>query len=416
MYKNKQYYKFCLYGFFKNLQLFEPFLMLFFIDKGISFLQIGSLYAIREITTMILELPTGIFADIIGRRKTMIASFLGYIISFVIFFYSTNYLYLTIAMLLFSLGDALRTGTHKAMIIDYLKIKKMQHLKLRYYGETRSWSQIGAAVSSLLAAAVVIYFQSYKYIFLISTVPYIIDLALVWSYPKSLDGPIKGLQNHTLKSKLANYFMAIKTSFKNLKLWYNFTNLSIFQGFFKSIKDYLQPLIIIVVSGRLIHDKITPNNKETLIIGIIYFIIFLISSTTSRNANKLTDCFKSDKMVLNTTLYSGLVLGALIGVLVYTQVNLLAILLFVFIFINQNIRKPFGTVVIANQVKNETMATSLSVQSQLDSIFTALFSLLLGALAQSLKLGTAITIFTIAIIILSLLIEASSFIIKQKSH
>ncbi len=152
--KDKQYYKFCFYGFFKNLKFFEPFLMLFFLDKGISFLQIGTLYAIREISINIIEIPSGIFADILGRKKTMITSFIAYIASFIVFYFSQNYVWLVIAMVFFSFGDAMRTGTHKAMIFDYLEINSWMSEKVTYYGHTRSWSQIGSAISSIIAAII----------------------------------------------------------------------------------------------------------------------------------------------------------------------------------------------------------------------------------------------------------------------
>jgi len=70
--KDIQYYKFCSYGFLKNLRFFEPFLLLFFMEKGLSFFQIGLLYSIREIGIYILEIPTGIFADTLGRKRTML--------------------------------------------------------------------------------------------------------------------------------------------------------------------------------------------------------------------------------------------------------------------------------------------------------------------------------------------------------
>ena len=89
--KDIQYYKFCLYGFLKNLRLFEPFLILFFVDSGLTFLQIGVLYSIREIARNILEIPAGIIADSIGRKKTMVSSFVFYIISFVIFYFSHSF-------------------------------------------------------------------------------------------------------------------------------------------------------------------------------------------------------------------------------------------------------------------------------------------------------------------------------------
>ena len=136
--KDLQYYKFCMYGFLKNLRFFEPFLILFFLEKGLSFFQIGTLYAIREITINILEIPTGIVADSLGRRRTMIFSFIAYIISFIIFYLSAKYLLFVIAILFFAFGDAFRTGTHKAMIFEYLKIKGWNDQKVHYYGHTRS--------------------------------------------------------------------------------------------------------------------------------------------------------------------------------------------------------------------------------------------------------------------------------------
>jgi len=413
-YKNQQYYKFCLYGFFKNLQLFEPFLMLFFIEKGISFIQIGALYAIREITILILEIPTGIFADIMGRRKTMVASFLGYILSFILFFFSTNYLFLIIAMLFFSFGSALRTGTHKAIIFDYLKIKGWESQKLNYYGRTRSWSQIGSAISSIFAALVVIYFESYKWVFIFSTLPYIVDLALVLSYPKTLDGPIKSISNQTLKIRFNTHYKAIKNSLNNLNIWYTLTNLSIFQGYFKSIKDYLQPLIIIAFTGTYLLNQNTSKDYHTITIGVTYFFIFLLASTTSRNVHKITRIFKTEKLTLNTTLYFGLGLGILIGTLLYSNINSVAILFFIIIYILQNIRKPYGATLIANKVKNETMATSLSIQSQLDSIFTAIFALLLGFLANNYPLGKAILYFGVCLMGLSILFELSATILPKK--
>jgi len=120
--KDLQFYKFSLYGFLKNLRFFEPFLILFFAEKGILYFQIGTLYAIREISTNILEIPTGIVADSFGRRRTMVYSFISYIISFIIFYFSSHYFLFVIAMVFFSFGEAFRTVTHKAMIFEYLKL------------------------------------------------------------------------------------------------------------------------------------------------------------------------------------------------------------------------------------------------------------------------------------------------------
>ena len=140
--KDLQYYKFCAYGFLKNLRFFDPFILLFFRSVGMSYLHIGVLFSVREISTTVLELPTGVIADLFGRKNSMISSFLAYILSFIIFYTSSKYNLFIIAMFLFAVGEAFRTGTHKAMIFDYLKIKNISHLKTEYYGHTRSLSLI----------------------------------------------------------------------------------------------------------------------------------------------------------------------------------------------------------------------------------------------------------------------------------
>ena len=41
--------RFCLYGFLKNQRYFEPFLWLAFLEKGLSYSQIGFLIGFREV-------------------------------------------------------------------------------------------------------------------------------------------------------------------------------------------------------------------------------------------------------------------------------------------------------------------------------------------------------------------------------
>jgi len=59
------------------------------LSLGFSYFQIGSLISIREITRNIFEIPSGIFADQIGRKKSLQICFIMYIISFILFYYSS---------------------------------------------------------------------------------------------------------------------------------------------------------------------------------------------------------------------------------------------------------------------------------------------------------------------------------------
>ena len=130
--KDLQYYKFCAYGFLKNMDFFDPFLILFFREKGLSFLEIGTLYALREIMINIFEIPTGMLADTMGRRRTLVSAFAFYIVSFIIFYFSGSYALFVVAIVFYGYGDAFRSGVHKAMIFVYLKLKYWNDQKAHY--------------------------------------------------------------------------------------------------------------------------------------------------------------------------------------------------------------------------------------------------------------------------------------------
>jgi MFS family permease len=83
--------KFSLYGFLRNLRFFEPLLLLYFtVSKGLSYTLFGTLITVREVVRevgiYILEVPTGILADVTGRRRAMVLSFSAYLASFALFY------------------------------------------------------------------------------------------------------------------------------------------------------------------------------------------------------------------------------------------------------------------------------------------------------------------------------------------
>ncbi len=211
--KNKQYFKFCTYGFLKNLRFFDAFFILFLIEKGLSFTQIGILYAVREIIINAFEIPSGIIADTFGRKKSLTVSFLIYIISFSVFYISSGFWFFLIAFILYGIGDAFRTGTHKGIIMDYLKLKHWEEQKINYYGHTRSWSQKGSAISALIAGLIVFYSGTYQNIFLYSIIPYLLNLILIISYPKEFNRSIEQINfksNIGIRLTIKSFFRTIK--------------------------------------------------------------------------------------------------------------------------------------------------------------------------------------------------------------
>lgn len=401
--KDIQYYKFSAYGFLKNLRFFEPFLILFFLEKGLLFFQIGLLYSLREIVRNLLEIPSGMLADTAGRKNTMVVSFLFYIVSFIVFYLSTSFGLLILAMVLFSFGDAFRTGTHKAMIFDYLQIRGWEKFTVGYYGHTRSWSQMGSAISSVLAALIVFYTGQYRQIFLFSVLPYLLDMLLMLTYPSELNGPVKDFTWRAMVKAFTRVFTDFIQALKSLKLIVSILNTSSFSGYFRSMKDYLQPVIQSLAVSLPFFILLEEKERTALLVGLVYFVIFLLTAISSRVSGIVSKRFIKRSFPLNLTLYTGFVIGILAGIFYRYGFFLLAILFYILIYMVENLRKPMGISYVAGMLDRKIMASALSAESQVKTIFSVMIALFLGFMADSIGIGTSLIVVSILMLLVSLL-------------
>ncbi len=398
--KDLQYYKFCTYGFLKNLRLFDPFLILFFLEKGLGFFEIGILYSTREIVIMLSEIPSGVISDALGRRKTLVMSFVVYILSFLIFYFSNSYGVLLMAMIMFAFGDAFRTGVHKAMIYNYLREKGWYDQKVKYYGHTRSWSQTGSAISALVAAIFIFYYENYQVIFIVSVIPYLVDMLLVLSYPRFLDGKKMEFSITEIRSRFKEVIIATTISVKKLIFISTLTNLSIYTAFYRVVKDYIQPVIQIFALGVPFLAYYSGDQKVAIFTGLIYTFVYLVSAFASRNAGRLKSIFKNYHKAMNITLLVGFLVGILLAFSYSTEAYIIVFIGFVFIVLIENLRKPVGFALIANISQDKAMATTLSITSQAKSVLAAIIAPALGYFADKFDPGTAIGIVSIILILI----------------
>ncbi|MBU1661171.1 MAG: MFS transporter, partial [Chloroflexi bacterium] len=289
--KDRMFYRFSLYGFLKNLRFFDPFIILIFREAGLTFLQIGFLYSIRDLATNILEIPTGVYADAFGRRKSMVMSFLAYIGSFVVFYFFADFYVYALAMILFAFGEAFRSGTHKAMILEYLKLNDMQDVKVEYYGHTRAASQLGSAINSLIAAALVFFAGGYRYMFIASTIPYVLDLFNLATYPKELDGELLRFKKGAVMAQTRTTLKVFFGIFTDRHTMRAILNSASFTAVFTITKDYLQPVLETFALALPLLVVMDETVRSSAIIGVVYFLIYLLTSYAARNAARFSNRF-----------------------------------------------------------------------------------------------------------------------------
>ncbi|MCD4803105.1 MAG: MFS transporter [Anaerolineales bacterium] len=403
--RDRMFYKFSLYGFLKNLRFFDPFILLIFRSYGLSFLQIGILYSIREVATNILEIPTGVIADSFGRRRSMVAAFLSYITSFLIFYFLKDFIFLALAMVMFAFGEAFRSGTHKALIFEYLNIQGISDLKVAYYGLTRSASQFGSALNALIAAALIFYTGSYRVMFLASTVPYLLDLLNVMSYPKSLDGELHRAKKGEIWSQVKTTSHEFIRIFSDRSVMKAILNSASFSGVFKSAKDYLQPILAVLAISASVFTGLEDTQREAVIIGLVYFGIYFLTSIASRRAYQFSERFSSLSQAVNFTYLLGAGMLILAGVTANLQIITLSVVCFLGLFMINNIRRPINVGIISDQISSKVMASGLSTESQFTTIFSAIVAPLLGFLVDSFGVGNGITLIGTGMIAIFLLVR-----------
>ncbi len=394
--KRTQVKKFGWYGLLKNLKFFEPYLLLYMIFQGLSFTEIGVLYAIRELIVFVFEIPSGVFADTYGKKNELLISITLYILSFVGFFFASSFALFIIPIVLFGLGEAFRSGTHKAMIMEYLDKEEINISKRQVYGFTRSYSNIGSTISSLFGIILILTSPDLNILFVISIIPYIILMFLIISYPKYMNESKECC--FKMKVFLKENIESIKYVFKNKKLRNYIIDTSVFQANFKAVKDYVQPLVYTAGITYILFSNNTLDQNLKVYIGLTYAIAQFISVFVARNAYKLRD-----KLPTDVILYVSWIVFAAFSILVgaFSTSEIVIILALQAFYITQNIRKPFMVQRVGDAAANERRASALSVESQLTSLLVMVLSPVLGYLSDTFGIRNMFLILGIGLIIYS---------------
>ncbi|MEZ4381855.1 MAG: hypothetical protein R3A79_10920, partial [Nannocystaceae bacterium] len=283
--------RFCLYGFLKNQRYHEPFLVLALVEQGHSYLDVGLLIGFRELCVNLLEIPSGAIADLYGRRRSMIAAFVAYIAAFLLLASAPGLGLLFAAMGLYAVGEAFRSGTHKAMIFTWLKAQGRENEKAEVYGRTRSWSKRGGAVAALIAAAIAWRTGDFSGVLWFTAIPYTLGLINLATYPRWLDGEAAPTRRPLEVLRVAARGLAAAVRLPGLRRLLGES--MAFEGSHKLAREYLQPLVeaaalalpvVGALGGALGGGGDLDFRRTVVALSLVYFALGLLEGAASRRA------------------------------------------------------------------------------------------------------------------------------------
>jgi len=396
-------WKFCAYGFLKNLKLFEPYLMIYLLGSGQSLFSVGVLYSIREAVTYLFEVPSGVLADNYGRKKELMACFVFYIISFLLFFAGSGFPILAVAMVFFGLGEAFRSGTHKAMIYSYLERKGWFGEKTFVYGRTRSFSLLGSSISAFVSVLFVLTLPALSWLFLICTIPYLLDFLLIWSYPDFLDE--KRENKFRIRSFLSITRDTLLSVARRSELRRILLSSALFDGIFRSIKDYIQPIMVLL----LVSSFGTGTDGDTvakIYLGILYGVFYIFSSVASRNVYKLHRIGPSSTLMN----YSFTALGIIFIALSFTVRGYIPIAvtgLYFILYVMKDARRPIFMDLCGNWMGKKERATVMSLDSQTRAVVTIIMAPAAGWLSDHISIGAMFLVIGLTVLLSGRIVHIS---------
>ncbi|MCK4287137.1 MAG: hypothetical protein KAX18_13090, partial [Candidatus Lokiarchaeota archaeon] len=247
-------------------------------------------------------------------------------------------------------------------------------------------------------------------------IPYVIDFVLIATYPSYMNehSPKKG-----------SYWKDFIAAFKGLKIVVTDRRLrkgllstSFYDGIYKSLKDYIQPIIKLFITILLVDFAITttPLSEEfylTLILGLIYASFYLVSSYSSKKAYFIQKKVKSSKFAMDLIFYIFAILILCEAILIWFQIPLFIIIFYLFIYIFYNMRRPIAVDFLGDIMSKDQRATILSVEALLKSILVIIFAPLFGYIAENYSIADLFLWLGISILLLNFFLLRGDYNTKK---
>ena len=332
----------------KWFMIVMPIIVLFFEKHGLSLTQIMILQATYSFTVAILEIPSGFFADIYGRRLSLfygsILTFIGYLI----FSFFSGFNEFFIAEILLGIGGSLISGADSALIYDTLLQLKKDEDYTKVEGKNYGIGNISEGIAGVIGG--------FLAITSLDLPVYIQTFVLFFSIPISYS-LVEPESSYKLAKSIKSIWLVVKETFfeKNKLKWYIIYSSSMGIGTL-SIAWFVQPFLIEIETPLFYY-------------GIIWAGLNIITGITSYYSY----LFKHKDLLI----YISLIMIISFIFLGY-NISIYGLIFIVFIYLIRGIITPTLRNLININSTSERRATVLSLRSFIIRISFAIIAPILG--------------------------------------
>ena len=357
-----------------------PVIVLFWQENGLSLTEIMLLQSIFAIIIVALEIPTGYFADVHGRKKALIVAGVTSTLAISIYSIGHNFFHFLIAEIFFALSISFTSGTASAFIYDTLQNLKQEKNYSKIWGNALFYGMLAFALSNVLGGFIAKIDLRYT---LYASIPF---FALLIPLSMSLQEP----KRHKLifkKGYTKELLKIIKiVLIKNKKLRWIIVYSGIVFAFNQSALWLYQPYFKL-------------SGLDIAYFGFVFAGFQIIAAFSSKYAHKIEKKLGQK--------YSLAMLIFLVAGSYFLMSNFIFLFSFSFCFIQQFVRGFKNAIVTdyINQLTTSNMrATVLSAESFIGRLLYAAIIPFIGWVADVYTLSQAFTILAITTLVSGIII------------
>lgn len=349
------------FQFFNSLLFWQAVWFLYFQAK-LSGAEAIVLYSVYDISTTVLEVPSGYFSDRIGRRATLLLSAACYLLGCLALAVGASFGMFALGQSLIGAGSAFKSGTDSSLLFESLQATgRADEVEAQ---ELRAWrfSLAGFAMSALIGGAMSLHSVTLPFYATAASFAVAFVLVLLMAEPARQEARAQSLRSQIAALKSALLHPVLAWFFVLTVLMYAFSHLPFVFG---------QPFILTALDGLGIAAQ------APLVSGAVTCVMMLLSGVASLFAVRMRRALGLPVLVL---LAFGLQITLVGALALSTSVLVIGVLLLR--IVPDSLAYPFILARIQPLLESGTRATYLSLKSLGGKVFFAATLLLAATSAQ----------------------------------
>ena len=157
-----------------------PIAVLYYQSITGSYASAMMLFSIIFLTQSVLEVPTGVLSDLIGRKKSMIAGAVSVCVALVLYAIGLNVWVLIAGAVCEGLGRSISSGTDKAFLYESLHEQNHSKEFETIFGKACSFEQMALGLSALLGG--VLSLISLQFVMWVAVIPAVLSLICTFRF------------------------------------------------------------------------------------------------------------------------------------------------------------------------------------------------------------------------------------------